>query len=120
MVAITGMGLVSPAAALGVAPGVKVRTQALAAAMLPQLDGDMVVPAGNAGDSVYPTDVAVALPVLVIVIVRAVPVKAGDSPVSDTATASDETLVASVVVGTRMVMAAEAVCVLSPATEKVV
>jgi hypothetical protein len=52
----------------------------------------MVLPAGNAGDSVYVTEVAVAVPVFVTVTVRGVPLKLGDSATSFTASTSDETL----------------------------
>jgi hypothetical protein len=41
--------------------------------MSPQLAGVMVVPAGNAGDGLYVTLVAVEVPVLVMVIVLATP-----------------------------------------------
>ena len=50
IVSVIGVGLVSPGAALGVAPGVMVNTHVLLGAIVPQLVGLIVVPAGNAGD----------------------------------------------------------------------
>jgi hypothetical protein len=50
-----------------------VNTQVPAGAMFPQLAGAMVVPAGNAGDGLYVTLLAVEVPVLVKVIVLATP-----------------------------------------------
>ncbi len=95
---VTAVGVISPAAALAVAPGVIVSTQVAAGARSPQFAGEMVAPAGNAGDAAYPTDVAVVLPVLVRVNVRGFPVKLADSAVSLTASASDGALALSVVV----------------------
>ena len=95
---VTAVGLISPAAALAVAPGVIVSTQVAAGARSPQFAGEMVVPAGNAGDAAYPTDVAVMLPVLVRVNVRGFPVKLADSAILLTASASEGALALSVVV----------------------
>ena len=50
-----------------------VNTHVPAGAMFPQLAGAMVVPAGNAGDGLYVTLLAVDVPVLVKVIVLAAP-----------------------------------------------
>ena len=50
-----------------------VNTHVPAGAMFPQLAGAMVVPAGNAGDGLYVTLLAVDVPVLVKVIVLGTP-----------------------------------------------
>ena len=50
-----------------------VNTHVPAGAMFPQLAGAIVVPAGNAGDGLYVTLVAVEAPALVKVIVLAAP-----------------------------------------------
>ena len=59
-----------------------VNTHVPAGAMFPQLAGAMVVPAGNAGDGLYVTLLAVDVPVLVKVIVLAAPLVLSASAVT--------------------------------------
>jgi len=49
---VIGVGLITPDAALGVAPGVIVKVQVVLDAISPQLAGLMLLPDGNAGDRV--------------------------------------------------------------------
>ena len=51
MLNVIGVGLVSPAVALAVLPGVIVNTHVPDTAIVPQLDGLIVVPLGKSGDS---------------------------------------------------------------------
>ena len=73
ILSVIGVGAISPGVALGVAPGVTVNTQAPEGAIVPQVAGEMTAPEGNAGDGEYCTFTAARLPVLVMVIIRALP-----------------------------------------------
>ena len=72
---VIGVGLVLPAVALSVLPGVMVNIHVLYATIVPQLSGLIVVPLGSAGDGEYVTFIAELDPVLVIVIVLELPVR---------------------------------------------
>ena len=94
---VIGVGLVLPAVALAVLPGVIVSTHVPDDAIVPQLEGLIVVPLGNAGDGEYVTLIAELDPTLVIVISLGVPVRAASSPVSLIDSPSVDTLAVSVV-----------------------
>ena len=97
MLNVIGVGLVLPAVALAVLPGVIVNTHVPDAAIVPQLEGLIVVPLGRAGDGEYVTLVAELDPELVIVISLGVPVRAAFNDVLLTDSPSVDTLAVRVV-----------------------
>lgn len=97
MLNVIGVGLVLPAVALAVLPGVMVNIHVPDGAINPQLAGLIVVLMGSAGDGVYVTFVAKLDPELVIVISLGLPVRAAFNPVSLTDSPSVDTLAVMVV-----------------------